>query len=102
MKAQISAWMDKVLTAGMSVMESERAQKIMASPQAQKAMDLGIAALTKLQEASEGAKACLAEKLGLATQKEVDALRDQISQLEAKAEKADTAEPATSEPAAQE
>ena len=83
MKQQISALMDKVLTKGMSMMESERAQAILSSPQAQKAMDLGMAALGKMQEASDCFKAGVATKLGLATQKEVDDLREEIARLSA-------------------
>ena len=83
MKKQISAILDKVLSKGMELMESERAQQILSSPQAQKALDLGMAALAKASEAAEGFKACLACRLGLATQKEVDELRDTIARLEA-------------------
>ena len=83
MKKQISALVDKVLTKGMALMESEKAQQILSSPQAQKAMDLGLAALNKVQEASENFKSGVASKLGLATQKEVDELRNEITRLEA-------------------
>lgn len=83
MNQQISAIVDKILTKGMAVMESERAQQIMASPQAQKAMDMGMAALTRLQAVQEAAKAGIAAKLGLATQKELDELRETIAKLEA-------------------
>ncbi len=83
MKKEISAILDKILSKGMEVMESERAQAILASPQAQKALDLGMAALSKASEVADGLKACVACKLGLATQKEVDELRDTIARLEA-------------------
>lgn len=83
MKKQISALVDKVLTKGMALMETEKAQQILSSPQAQKAMDLGMAALNKMQEASESFKSGVASKLGLATQKEVDELRNEITRLEA-------------------
>ena len=81
--------MDKVLTKGMSLMESERMQKIMASEQAQKALDLGLSALTKVQEISDSAKAGIARKMGLATQKEVDALREELEAKLAASEKAE-------------
>ena len=83
MNQQISALVDKVLTKGMAIMESEKAQQLMASPQAQKAMDLGLAALTKVQSLQDAAKAGIAAKLGLATQKELDELRETIEKLEA-------------------
>ena len=82
MKKQISALVDKVLTKGMAILETEKAQEILSSPQAQKAMDLGLAALNKMQECSDAFKAGVASKLGLATQKEVDALRDEITRLQ--------------------
>jgi len=83
MKKQISAIVDKLLTKGMALMETEKAQQILSSPQAQKAMDLGLAALNKVQSASDCFKAGVASKLGLATQKEVDELRNEITRLEA-------------------
>ena len=83
MKKQISAIVDKLLTKGMALMETEKAQQILSSPQAQKAMDLGLSALNKLQEASDSFKAGVASKLGLATQKEVEDLRNEITRLEA-------------------
>ena len=83
MKKQISAIVDKLLTKGMALMETEKAQQILSSPQAQKAMDLGLAALNKMQSANECIKAGIASKLGLATQKEVDELRNEITRLEA-------------------
>ena len=89
MKEKIAGLMDKVLTKGMSLMESERMQKIMASEQAQKALDLGISALTKVQEISDSAKAGIARKMGLATQKEVDALREELEAKLAASEKAE-------------
>lgn len=85
MKKQISNLVDKVLTKGMALMESERVQNMMASPQAQKAMDLGMAALTKIQSVQENAKSCIAQKLDLATRKEVEELREQIEELESRA-----------------
>ena len=83
MNQQISVIVDKILTKGMAIMESEKAQQLMSSPQAQKAMDLGLAALNKLQAMQDAAKAGIANKLGLATQKEVDELRETIAKLEA-------------------
>lgn len=85
MKKQISNLVDKVLTKGMALMESERVQNMMASPQAQKAMDLGMAALTKIQSVQENAKSCIAQKLDLATRKEVEELREQLEELESRA-----------------
>ena len=82
-KKGIAAIVDKVLSKGMALMESERAQQLLSTPQAQKALDLGMAALTKAQEASEAFKAGVASKLGLATQKEVEELRSEIARLEA-------------------
>ena len=82
-KKGVASIVDKVLTKGMALMETERAQQLLSSPQAQKAMDLGMAALTKAQAASEAFKAGVASKLGLATQKEVDELRSEIARLEA-------------------
>ena len=94
MQKHISGLVDKVLSKGMELMESERVQKLMASPQAQKAMDLGISAMTKAQEAKAAAKAGIANRLGLATRKEMEELRAQLEELEAKTEaaKADTAQ----------
>ena len=89
MTEKIAGLMDKVLTKGMSLMESERMQKIMASEQAQKALDLGLSALTKVQEISDSAKAGIARKMGLATQKEVDALREELEAKLAASEKAE-------------
>ena len=89
MKEKIAGLMDKVLTKGMSLMESERMQKIMASEQAQKALDLGLSALSKVQEISDSAKAGIARKMGLATQKEVDALREELEAKLAASEKAE-------------
>ena len=83
MKKQLTSLVETLLTKGMAVMESEQAQKILASPQAQKALDLGMTALTKAHEASECMKAGIVDKLGLATRKEVEDLRAQIEQLEA-------------------
>ncbi len=83
MKKEISAILDKVLTKGMALMESEKAQQILSSPQAQKALDLGMSALTLAQNASDAVKAGIANKLGLATQKEVDELRETVAKLEA-------------------
>ena len=82
MKKQISALVDKILTKGMALLETEKAQEILASPQAQKAMDFGLAALNKMQEASDAFKSGVASKLGLATQKEVEELRDEIARLQ--------------------
>ena len=82
MKKQISAILDKILSKGMELMESERAQQILSSPQAQKALDLGMAALSKANEVADCLKAGLASRLGLATQKEIDELRDTIARLE--------------------
>lgn len=90
MKKEVSAILDKVLTKGMAILESEKAQQLLASPQAQKALDMGMAALNKAQSASDAVKAGIASKLGLATQKEVDELRETIAKLEA--EKAENAE----------
>lgn len=92
MKKEISAILDKVLTKGMEIMESEKAQKLLSSPQAQKAMDLGLNALTMAQNASDAVKANIASKLGLATQKEVDELRETIAKLEAEKAACATAE----------
>ncbi len=92
MKKEISAILDKVLTKGMEIMESEKAQKLLSSPQAQKAMDLGLNALTMAQNASGAVKANIASKLGLATQKEVDELRETIAKLEAEKAVCATAE----------
>ena len=82
-KKSMAAIVDKILTKGMSLMESERAQQLLSTPQAQKALDLGMAALTKAQEVYEAFKAGVASKLGLATQKEVEELRSEIARLEA-------------------
>lgn len=85
MKKQLTSLAETLLTKGMAIMESDRAQKILASPQAQKAMDLGMAALTKAAETSECVKSVIADKLGLATRKEVEELRAQVERLEAAA-----------------
>ena len=85
MKKQLTSLVETLLTKGMAIMESEQAQKILTSPQAQKVMDVGIAALTKINDASECMKAGIADKLGLATRKEVEDLRAQLEQLEAAA-----------------
>ena len=95
MKKQISAIVDKLLTKGMAIMESEKAQQLLSTPQAQKALDLGMSALTMVQNTSEAFKAGVANKLGLATQKDIDELRDTIARLEAeKAEAQPAAEKA--------
>ncbi|MCL2325557.1 MAG: hypothetical protein FWC40_03505 [Proteobacteria bacterium] len=86
MNKQISALMDKVLTKGMALMESEKVQKILSSPQAQRAMDFGIAALTSLQNAKETAKTDIASGLGLATQKDLEALRESLEKVQIKIE----------------
>jgi len=86
MNKHISVLMDKVLTKGMALMESEKVQKILSSPQAQRAMDFGIAALTSLQNAKETAKTDIASGLGLATQKDLDALRESLEKVENKIE----------------
>lgn len=102
MKKEISAILDKVLTKGMAIMESERAQQVLASPQAQKALEIGMNALGKAQEASDAIKAGIASKLGLATQKEVDELRETVEKLESEkaeleAAKAEAAENKTAD-----
>ena len=51
MKKEISAILDKVLTKGMAIMESERAQQVLASPQAQKALEIGMSALSSREVA---------------------------------------------------
>ena len=94
MKKEISAILDKLLTKGMEIMESEKAQQLLSSPQAQKALDLGMNALTMAQSATDAVKAGIANKLGLATQKEVDELRETIARLEAD-KAADAADKAT-------
>lgn len=83
MKKQISILVDKLMTKGMAVMENERVQQVMATPQAQKLLDLGISALTKANEVNACVKAGIANQLGLATRKEVDELRNEIARLEA-------------------
>jgi hypothetical protein len=82
-KKSVAAIVDKILTKGMSLMESERAQQLLSTPQAQKALDFGMNALTKAQEASEALKSKLASKLGLVSQKEVEELRSEIARLQA-------------------
>lgn len=104
MKKEISAILDKVLTKGMAIMESERAQQVLSSPQAQKALEIGMSALGKAQDCSEAFKAGIAAKLGLATQKEVDELRETVERLEAEkaeleAKKADGADEVAEEAA---
>ena len=91
MKNQVSAIVDKLLTKGMAIMESEKAQQLLSTPQAQKALDLGMSALTMAQNTSEAFKAGVANKLGLATQKELDELRDTIAKLEAEKAEAQAA-----------
>ena len=63
--------------------------KKLSREQAQKALDLGLSALTKVQEISDSAKAGIARKMGLATQKEVDALREELEAKLAASEKAE-------------
>ncbi len=84
MKQQITALMDTILTKGMAIVESEKCQQLLSSPQAQKAMDLGISALTKVNEIKEAAKSKIAANLGLATQKDLDALRESLNKVEEK------------------
>ena len=91
MKNQVSAIVDKLLTKGMAIMESEKAQQLLSTPQAQKALDLGMSALTMAQNTSEAFKAGIANKLGLATQKDIDELRDTIAKLEAEKAEAQAA-----------
>jgi hypothetical protein len=83
MKKQISLLVDKLMTKGMAIMENERVQQVMATPQAQKVLDLGVTAFTKANEINECFKAGLANQLGLATRKEVQDLRNEIARLEA-------------------
>lgn len=83
MKKQISILIDKLMTKGMAIMENERVQQVMATPQAQKVLDLGVTALTKANEMNECFKSGLANQLGLATRKEVQDLRNEIARLEA-------------------
>lgn len=82
MKKEISAILDKVLSQGMKILESEKASQILSSPQAQKAMELGMNALNMAQAMSDGFKAGLADKLGLATRREVEELRETLAKLE--------------------
>ncbi len=91
MKKQVSAIVDKLLTKGMAIMESEKAQQLLSTPQAQKALDLGMSALTMVQNTSDAFKAGVANKLGLATQKDIDELRDTIARLEAEKAEAQAA-----------
>jgi hypothetical protein len=72
-------------------MESEKAQQLLSTPQAQKALDLGMSALTMVQNTSDAFKAGVANKLGLATQKDIDELRDTIARLEAEKAEAQAA-----------
>lgn len=83
MKKQISLLVDKLMTKGMAIMENERVQQVMATPQAQKVLDLGVTAFTKANEMNECFKAGIANQLGLATRKEVQDLRNEIARLEA-------------------
>ena len=82
MKKEISAILDQVLSQGMKILESEKASQILSSPQAQKAMELGLNALNMAQSMSDGFKAGLADKLGLATRREVEELRETLAKLE--------------------
>ena len=84
MNKQIAAIMDKVISKGMAIMESEKTQKLLETPQAQKAMEIGLNALTRLQELREMAKAQFAASLGLATQKDLDSLRESLEKVEEK------------------
>lgn len=85
MKKQISLLVDKLMTQGMALMENERVQQVMATPQVQKALELGVNALTKANEINENVKNGIANQLGLATRKEVQELRNEIARLEAMA-----------------
>ena len=95
MKKQLTSLVETLLTKGMAIMESEQAQKILTSPQAPSDMDVGPAAITKINGATASKRAGIADKLGLATRKEVEDLRAQLEQLEAAAKD----EPAKDEPA---
>ncbi len=85
MKKQLSLIVDKLMTQGMAPMENERVQQVMATPQVQKALELGVNALTKANEINENVKLGIANQLGLATRKEVQELRNEIARLEAMA-----------------
>ena len=85
MKKQLSLIVDKLMTQGMALMENERVQQVMATPQVQKALELGVNALTKANEINENVKLGIANQLGLATRKEVQELRNEIARLEAMA-----------------
>ena len=85
MKKQLSLIVDKLMTPGMALMENERVQQVMATPQVQKALELGVNALTKANEINENVKLGIANQLGLATRKEVQELRNEIARLEAMA-----------------
>lgn len=90
MNKQVAAIMDKVISKGMALMENEKVQGILESPQAQKAMELGINALTRIQELRDAAKTQFAASLGLATQKDLDALRESLEKVEEKVEESKT------------
>lgn len=87
MKKQVSALADKCLTKAMALMESERVQELLASPKAQRAMEIGVNALESLAKAKEAAKASIASGLGLATQRDLDALKENIGKVEEKISK---------------
>ncbi|MBQ9394253.1 MAG: hypothetical protein IJU23_01900 [Proteobacteria bacterium] len=91
MKKEISAILDKVLSQGMKILESEKASQILSSPQAQKAMEVGLSALNKAQAMSDCFKAGLADKLGLATRREVEELRETLAKLESEKAMAEAA-----------
>lgn len=84
MKKQVSAIADKCLTKAMALMESERVQELLASPKAQHAMEIGVNALESLAKAKDAAKASIASGLGLATQRDLDALRESIDRVQEK------------------
>lgn len=79
MNKSLTNLLDKALTKGMKLLESERAQKLLSSPQAQSAMDFGLKALGNLQETSESIKSFIVQKLGVATKDEVQTLRDELA-----------------------
>lgn len=82
MKKQIMSIVDKILEKGQAVIASEKAQELLASPKVQKALEVGVSALSQLADVKEAAKAAIVANLGLATQKDLEELRNDLKKVE--------------------
>ena len=75
---------DKVLTKGMALLETEQAKKLLESKQVQTAMELGLNMLAKAQEQSAVLKSKIAASLDLVTQEDFRKVQEDLAKMEAK------------------